>query len=394
MKISLLSFFIIFVSFLGCSGDKNSTKNTPSLYNIYEDAEDQTIIKWLVRNGSSEDAKIRNVYDANKKSRVIEFQGNGTRDAYIFGAERGQKAWGEKRHKMISWEMQFSEDVVVYVMVDTIDGIRYLFYTPSYVRGLLHGFERGIMHGLGDKISDGRWRRITRDLESDLKDAEPNNKLVSVNGVIVRGSGRIDNLILYTPTIEKYDDGEQRRGEWKIVDNEPSGAAIERGLDNIQGYYTIFRGEGIDNAYMLGSNGGEDSWKNRKDSIFQWRFKAFGNAPEVIEEPGVIRNKKAFEFRVFVDTKRGARELVYTLGLSHLGVIKEGVIHHALGDDRTIGSVLLGSNNLLGLWQTVTRDLEEDIKDFEPDNRLIEVNGFQVRGSGFVDDIQLFNSIN
>jgi len=49
----------------------------------------------------------------------------------------------------------------------------------------------------------------------------------------------------------------------------------------------------------------------------------------------------------------------------------------------------LGSNSKNGTWQTFTRDLEADLKAYEPDNELLTVNGFLVRGSGRVDDIAM-----
>ena len=49
----------------------------------------------------------------------------------------------------------------------------------------------------------------------------------------------------------------------------------------------------------------------------------------------------------------------------------------------------LGSNSKNGTWQTFTRDLKADLKAYEPDNELLTVNGFLVRGSGRVDDIAM-----
>jgi len=80
----------------------------------------------------------------------------------------------------------------------------------------------------------------------------------------------------------------------------------------------------------------------------------------------------------------------------NLGLIENGfVIHHGLGDDRAIGSVWLGDNpiNELGLWQSITRDLDEDIKDFEHNNSLVSVDSFEVRNSGLIDDVKMLSSI-
>jgi hypothetical protein len=49
----------------------------------------------------------------------------------------------------------------------------------------------------------------------------------------------------------------------------------------------------------------------------------------------------------------------------------------------------LGTATKDGTWQTITRDLEADLKAFQPDNHILSVNAFLIRGSGWVDDIIL-----
>ena len=136
------------------------------------------------------------------------------------------------------------------------------------------------------------------------------------------------------------------------------------------------------------------AWNNRTDKILQWRFREFGTEVEILDERGVIRDMDAFEFRVSVQTVLGARDLVYTLGSVHLGIIENGgAIHHALGDDRIRGSVWDedSHNNALGMWQTFTRNLAEDIQAYEAGNELVSINAFMIRGSGLLDDIEAIN---
>jgi len=363
---------------------------------VIEDAEDGTTDGWMVRSGQN--ATIANIFDEDSQSFVIRLNGNGTRDSYILGAERGANAWNNQSDRFITWRMRFEENSVVYIAVQTTFGLRYLFYTPSHNRGLLHGFPGGIHHGLGSAIRDGRWRTITRDLERDLKDAEPDNDLISVNAFLVRGSGLLDDIILYNPNERVYDNGNQGTTAWRVSDNRPEGARIVNIDDDdlqgrqLQGRVLSLEGAGIRNAYRIGDSGGDAVWNNRDHQIFQWRFRGFGPEVEVFDSRGIIRDDRAFEFRIYVRTAQGKRELLYTLGAQHQGVSGR-VIHHGLGDDRIRGSVWAGDDpiNELGLWQTVTRDLEEDIRDFEPNNRLIAINGFQVRGSGLIDDIKTFS---
>jgi len=369
--------------------------NTPT---VYEDGEDGTTNGWRVRQGDADD--IVNVFDTTRNSRVIQFTGGGS---YILGALNGENAWHNTTQKMISWRMRTSNAYAIYVIVHTTNGLRYLFYTSSQNRGLRHGFDTGIHHGLGSTTINGQWRRVTRDLERDLKDAEPENDIISVDGFIYSGGndGMIDDIVLYNAEETIYEDGEHGVGQWIVSDNTPEGATITTIADNdrqgrhLQGNVISLSGAGFDNAYMIG--GGANSWNNRDKKILQWRFRNFGSEVEVINHRGIIRDPNAFEFRVSVDTTDGARDLIYTLGAENLGLIENGnTIHHGLGDDRIRGSVWSGDNpmNELGLWQTITRDLEEDIRDFEPNNRLVSVNSLQVRNSGLIDDIKMLSNAN
>lgn len=51
--------------------------------------------------------------------------------------------------------------------------------------------------GLGSLSTDGNWHLFNRDLQADLQQAQPDNTIVSINGLIVRGSLDIDDLIFY-----------------------------------------------------------------------------------------------------------------------------------------------------------------------------------------------------
>ncbi len=354
MKQSII-FFIILL-FTAC-GDTGSTKERvePTLY-TYEDAESGSASKWSIRSGESGD--VINVMDSEGQSRVIEFSSGGS---YMIGARSGEEAWSDKRSKSISFRLKSKLKETIYVLIDTKEGQRKLFYrTDTANRGLKHGFIGGIHHGLGTSISNESWRTITRDLESDLKDAEPDNELTAVNGLIHNGGAgnRIDDIILYNPNRDHY----------------------------------LTKIKQVENALQLIIN-------NDQDHILQWRFKDFGSEPQILsanpDERGTIVDPDAFEFRVRVKTSQGERDLIYTLGLKDRGLIEEGkTIHHALGDDRTIGSVWAGDDpmNELGLWQTITRDLQEDIHDFEPKNNLLSVENFVIKKRGLIDDVQMFSA--
>ena len=53
----------------------------------------------------------------------------------------------------------------------------------------------------------------------------------------------------------------------------------------------------------------------------------------------------------------------------------------------------LGSVSKNGTWQTFTRDLQADLHAGEPDNDIISVDAFLIKGSGRVDDIKLKSAL-
>jgi hypothetical protein len=305
------------------------------------------INRWNIVVGEASD--IKKVYDDELNSSVIEFDGGGS---YRLGASNGEKALNIEDKRFISWQMKVEVPYTIYIITNTKFGTRYVFYVSTPSRGLNHGLDNGIHHGLGKTTLSGRWIRVTRDLQRDIEDAEPENRLISINGFILNGGNgaRVDNIIAYNPDEIVYLSKERK-------------------------------------VPMLDIN-------NSKYKILQWSFKDFGN-PEIIETRGTIKDPKAFKFIVGVDTELGKRELIYTLGEDSLGLIDNNTIHHSLGDDRIIGSVWREDypKNQLGMWQGVTRDLEEDIKDFEIDNRLTKVNYFKAQGEGIVKNVKMFSSV-
>ena len=188
---------------------------------VYEDAEDNTTNGWTVYdevvgnaiddNGTATDGLITNVYDAERGSRVISFNGTGLNNGYMLGFPGGwgnPNAWNNTTEKTLTWSMKYNqtdndvenanntynEDYIIYVSVQTPKGHRLLAYTNSDEN---NGISFGtIHHGLGSGSSNGTWQTFTRDLEADLKDFDPDNNITSVDAFKIRGSGRIDDIKL------------------------------------------------------------------------------------------------------------------------------------------------------------------------------------------------------
>ena len=160
----------------------------------YEDAEDELTRGWRIYDDDPPGASFIDGFDETIQSQVIEFPGSGTENGFWLKNEN-DLGWGNFSHTSLYWDMQFAEFFVVYVDVRTTDGHRYLYYTPLDRDVLDEG--ESIHHGLGSSVLNGQWQTINRDLQADLHAAQPDVDLLEVNGFLIRGSGRIDNIKLH-----------------------------------------------------------------------------------------------------------------------------------------------------------------------------------------------------
>ncbi len=159
---------------------------------LYEDGTNYD--DWSIYDGDESVTLIGNIYDDEQKSMVITLDGDGVNSAYRIGNYKNHSnAWANHDDKIISWSMKYSENFTVYVLVSTKDGgVTYLYYRPSNLNK--QASSGNILHGLGTDAKNGTWQRFTRDLNADLKDFEPDNEISSIEGIIIRGSGRVDNI--------------------------------------------------------------------------------------------------------------------------------------------------------------------------------------------------------
>ncbi len=138
----------------------------------------------ILHHGSG---SIIEVYDMEKKSKVIEFSSNSNRDTYINGAKKGKNAWNNRKSKTIQWSFKYTKNYVAIITLATVKGYRNLVYTAND-----KNFKSYI--GLGSHTIQGEWVTITRNLEEDLHRQDPINRIVAVNGFAIRGDGRITNV--------------------------------------------------------------------------------------------------------------------------------------------------------------------------------------------------------
>lgn len=162
-----------------------------------------------------------------------------------------------------------------------------------------------------------------------------------------------------------YEDGEDGNSDrWSVYDATPTGAYIENVyVEDRQTNVIQLIGAGTSNGYILGNwENKTGAWDNREQHILKWNMKF----------------KEDFIIYVRVMTKDGARFIYYTALNSSQGKNHPQYIHIGLGEE---------ANN--GTWKNFTRDIAADLKKYEPNNELLAVNAFLVRGNGLLDDIRL-----
>ena len=151
---------------------------------------------WRVVDNNPTGAQIFFVSEPLLGKSVVQTDGAGKTNSYLLGGTNATTGWNNTNEFFISWRLQASEAINVYVRVDTTLGWRYLYYNHSTKNNLLNRTGRNIHHGLGADFIDGNWHTWSRDLSSDLKNAEPDNDIIAVNGILLRGNMRIDGVQL------------------------------------------------------------------------------------------------------------------------------------------------------------------------------------------------------
>ncbi len=126
--------------------------------------------------------------------------------------------------------MNFQNYCSIYVPIDTVNGPRYLTYEPKDEdRGIIGSY---IRFGLGSGANDGTWRKFTRNIENDLHQFEPDNSLIAINALLVRGDGMIDDIkTIFQYERHIYEDAEDGNIDgWRIM----SGGSGNGKITNIE----------------------------------------------------------------------------------------------------------------------------------------------------------------
>jgi len=166
-----------------------------ALATTYSDAESGAT-GWTVFDNTPAGASVFSVFDSALQSNVIQTQGSGRDNRYLLGGTNSDNGWNNTDEFTLTWKMATSEYYGVQLYVLTTSGTRRLNYTKSNSDSLKNPGNNSISFGLGSGTLDGQWQSFERDLAADVAVGEPGNQLLGVNGMMILGSVRLDDIAL------------------------------------------------------------------------------------------------------------------------------------------------------------------------------------------------------
>ncbi|ENM5774716.1 LysM peptidoglycan-binding domain-containing protein [Vibrio mimicus] len=206
-----------------------------------------------------------------------------------------------------------------------------------------------------------------RELNSKYDKAGKLTEQVDADGFIKRffydEAGNLVETKLYKrDTQHVFQDADEiRLDKWEVYDSSPAGATMTPRYDAEYGGHVIdLKGTGQDNGYRLSDSSSYKSWETKDARTISWDMKY----------------SEGMTVYISLQTEKGHRYLQYHVG-SRTPSIANGYANHGIG------------NVINGEWQAVTRDLEADLAAVEPDNKILHVNAFLIRGSGSIGQVSL-----
>ncbi|MCF2860518.1 hypothetical protein L1286_23940, partial [Pseudoalteromonas sp. SMS1] len=147
---------------------------------------------------------------------------------------------------------------------------------------------------------------------------------------------------------------------WSVYDTTPAGATITSINDKEYGHeVTKLQGGKTSNGYRLKGDNNQE-WNSSLSNI-SWDF----------------NYNETYIVYINVNTKLGQRYLQYNMGDFAPKQVNNYIIHP------------MSSDTAKGQWTRIERNLLEDLKALEPDNEIINVREFLIRGSGLVGNVSL-----
>jgi len=288
----------------------------------------------------------------------VTFSGKGMKTGYRLNLLSKM----DREKTVISWQMSFKEFYAIYIGVYTTQGKRVLRYT-ALEKDIGKEKKGYISFGLGSKSIE---RYFTRDLQKDLDKFEHGNKIIAITAFMVRGSGKITDLTTDYPSNyaenlrEKYNEIEIKSGE------SPYGGTPKT-------YWSIFTKDKGTIEYMYTIKGVRLSGKGMKTG-YKLSLPPLKNGFNTLQWD--MKFSEEYAVYILVQTTLGVRHLRYSPA------------NYDKGKHSRYISFGLGSTSKDGKLHPYRRNLQKDLNKFEPNNKIISIKAFIVRGSGEVGNIK------
>ncbi len=219
----------------GMNPNSAATQGSGYLYDefVLENAEDGLTSGWIPQ--PDRNLMVSNVIDSdNVNNRVIKFMGLTTYYQEI------------NKVGTLSWRMKSSDlSSSIKVILNTTVGQRYICYNASSQSSN----STTVNIPLGERVYDGKWRTFNRDLRSDLQSVFTTATINSITGIIVNGSGYIDDvkLILF---IDADKDGipDSVESAAGLSSENSSDAKLDKDQDGINNLDEFHRGTDINDS--------------------------------------------------------------------------------------------------------------------------------------------------
>lgn len=145
---------------------------------------------WLY--AAQQPGSISLVDDATLGTKVVQLTGTGTATGFQLSANNQQLNFEDSLHSMLQWQMDYANaGWTMFIDVNTSLGQRYVQYTPGNAAAEPRITNTNYLQFALDANLFGKgWVNVSRDLTADIQSLEPNNQLLSIKAVLVRGSGK------------------------------------------------------------------------------------------------------------------------------------------------------------------------------------------------------------
>jgi hypothetical protein len=162
----------------------------------YENGTSSFEDRWRITRSRSSGSSITSTYDSSLKSSVLSFSASSPSrgNTYLLGGFNSRSGWNNQIQKQLVFKLNTSDSFIINVRLLTTFGPRYIRYKNSNSSPKARNSVVDI--GLGTNMANGSWQTIDRNLQQDLESAESGNSIIAVNGLLIRGILKLDDVKL------------------------------------------------------------------------------------------------------------------------------------------------------------------------------------------------------